>query len=85
VLLGYNKSNADLLKQALLDGLEGADKKFSKENEYGEYFSASMNITGPNGKTAEVQSAWIVRLGETKPQLVSTRVEKKKGQKNDEH
>lgn len=41
---------------------------------YGRRYTIDMPIKGPNGKTATVRTAWIVRTGETIPDLVSAYV-----------
>ena len=43
-------------------------------DKYGRRFTIDMPIKGTNGKTATVRTAWIVRTGETKPDLVSAYV-----------
>jgi SPP1 gp7 family putative phage head morphogenesis protein len=76
--LGYNKSNADKLKQAILDAIDDAEKEFSRATKYGKEFKASMNIKGVNGKTVNVKTTWIIRPNE-KPQLITAMVKDKKG------
>lgn len=41
---------------------------------YGRRYNIDMPIKGANGKTVIVRTAWIVRTGETKPDLVSAYV-----------
>lgn len=43
-------------------------------DKYGRRYTIDMPIKGLNGKTATVRTAWIVRTGETKPDLVSAYV-----------
>ncbi|MDO4183372.1 MAG: hypothetical protein Q4E12_07205 [Coriobacteriia bacterium] len=43
-------------------------------DKYGRRYTIDMPIKGPNGKTAVVRTAWIVRSGQTKPDLVSAYV-----------
>jgi hypothetical protein len=53
-VLGYNLSNADDLKTALLEGLGQAQKRFIMRNNQGEdLFEAIMQITGPLVKRRE--------------------------------
>lgn len=42
-----------------------------KADEYGQRYTIDMPIKGVNGRTAIVRTAWIVRIGETKPDLIS--------------
>jgi hypothetical protein len=77
--LGYNKNNAEQLKEAILNGLDGADKNYRESTEYGDKFSALIEITGPNGKTARVQTGWILRPGERKFSLTSVYTKRRKG------
>ena len=43
-------------------------------DEYGQRYTIDMPIKGANGKIATVRTAWIVKTGETKPNLVSAYV-----------
>jgi hypothetical protein len=79
--LGYNQSNALELKQAILDRIEEAEKVYRETTEHGRAYNALMDITGPNGKTDSVITAWIVRFNELRPQLITTYMAKKKKQR----
>ncbi|MCD7918454.1 MAG: hypothetical protein LUF84_08430 [Clostridiales bacterium] len=57
--LGYNAENAeDLIKQIKTKLPDSAAKKKGNRG-YGMTYEVIMDITGPNGKTAKVLTAWI--------------------------
>jgi hypothetical protein len=75
--LGYNVSNANELKEAILGGLKNADKYYKATSEYGDKFSASMTLKGPNGKFARVMTGWILRNQSETFDLVSVYVSRR--------
>lgn len=72
--LGFNSGNGELLKQAILSGLAVTPAKVGYLTEYGQTFVVDMPITGPNGNTAIVRTAWIIRPDKDYPDLVSAYV-----------
>jgi hypothetical protein len=74
--LGFDRSNWQLLKQAILDGLPQCEALFSREDEYGKRYQVTLPITGPNGNTAQVLTAWIIRPGSNRPALTTLLVRK---------
>lgn len=75
--LGYNKSNADELIVNIQKNLSRYPAKIKSENPYGQLFEVSMQLEGPNGKTAWVKTGWIIRDGEKAPRLTSVYVDKR--------
>ncbi len=57
--LGYNVGNAEELAAAVITGLGQYEARNKGYNGYGETYEVIMDITGPNGKTAKVLTAWI--------------------------
>jgi hypothetical protein len=58
-VLGYNTSNAEEFRSAILNGLKESQKKYVRTNDLGEdIFEAVMFIQGPTGRTARVVSSW---------------------------
>ena len=57
--LGYNRANADKLIQNIRTGLSEFEAKRKGNQGYGETYEVIMRITGENGKTAKVLTAWI--------------------------
>ena len=74
--LGYTVENAALLKQNIMSHID-EDRFVEKgDNGYGMRYEFIMELTGPNGKKANVLTAWI-QDGEKK-RLVSVYVTKRK-------
>ena len=74
--LGYVQSNADALIENILENAD--ESKFVEKGDagYGMLYQFVMRITGPNGKEANVLTAWIAD-GEQK-RLTSVYVTEKK-------
>jgi hypothetical protein len=75
--LGFDLSNWQLLSQAIIDELPYHEAVPGKNDEYGQRYTVIMPITGPNGNTVEVVTAWIFKPGEDYPSLASPYVRKK--------
>lgn len=56
--LGYNKSNYKELIDSVLKNLPSFPAIPKGVDEYGEKYEMLMLLTGPNGKTARVKTAW---------------------------
>ncbi len=74
--LGFHSGNGEQLRQEILRGLGSAPAKVGPLTVYGQKFVVDMPITGPNGNTAIVRTAWIIRPGKTNPDLVSAYIKK---------
>ena len=61
--LGYNISNGDELIQEIHQKLKEVSAQQQSNEGYGDRYAVDMPITGPNGKTAVVRTAWIMRDG----------------------
>ena len=74
--LGYTMANADLLKQNILDHID--EDKFVEKGDkgFGMRYEYIMELLGPNGKKANVLTAWIQDDG--KKRLTSVYVTKRK-------
>ena len=57
--LGYTADNADELISQIYDKISEYDAKEKPDNGWGKRYEVIMDITGPNGKTAKVLTAWI--------------------------
>ena len=75
-VLGFNTDNGEQLMQAILKGLRSAHAKVGPLTVHGQKYVVDMPITGPNGNTAIVRTAWIVRPGKNNPDLVSAYIKK---------
>ena len=74
--LGYDQSNADELLQNIVDHVD--ESKFVEKGNvgYGMLYQSVMRLSGPNGKQANVLTAWIDENG--KKRLTSVYVTDKK-------
>ena len=74
--LGYDQSNYELLKQNILDHIDESKMVEKGDSGYGMRYECIMEITGENGKKANVLTAWI-QDGDNK-RLTSVYVTKRK-------
>lgn len=68
--LGFDRQNADLLMQAILQGVGKIDAAYVGTTRYGRVFTIDMPLTGPGGR-AIVRTTWIIKNGEDVPRLSS--------------
>ncbi len=71
--LGYTKDNYQDLIDEIYENLPHYHAVYKGSNQYGDKYEVVMDITGPNGKTAKVLTAWIV-YKDGRVQLVSVYV-----------
>lgn len=62
--LGITSSDSDFLQSQLIDALRAAPLTNVRLDEYGIRFGALLPVKGRNGRTATIETAWIVRSGE---------------------
>lgn len=74
--LNIETKDASNLKNLILDGLQFNPVKSVKINDYGIIYSIIMRID-INEKTADITTAWIIKLGEDFPRLVSAYIKDK--------
>ena len=75
--LGYDKRNWRDLVANMRANLPYHEAVRRPETKYGTPYSVRMSIIGPNGKTANVMSGWIIRADEAEPRLTSIYVDDK--------
>jgi hypothetical protein len=68
--LGYDQDGCEALAADLRTLLED-DAETMNITEYGIKYSISGSITGPNGRSANVVSVWIILTGEDVPRFVT--------------
>ncbi|HXG64376.1 MAG TPA: hypothetical protein VNO70_04665 [Blastocatellia bacterium] len=73
--LGFDQSNWQLLEKSILDELPYHDAGSGETGPWGIKYNVVLPITGPNGRTAEVLTVWIIRPGTDYPSLVTTYVQ----------
>lgn len=69
--LGYTKESYTDLKTKILDSFDEKELVYKREDKYGKRYEQIMQITGPNGKTANVLTAWIKDNDNAEPRLTS--------------
>lgn len=74
--LGYDQSNADELMQNIIDHVDENKLVEKGDAGYGMLYQSVIQLTGPNGKQANVMTAWIDENG--KKRLTSVYVTNKK-------
>ena len=75
--LGYDLSNYQELIRNIKRSLPEAEATAKGDNGFGMRYEVKMNLTGPNGKTAKVLTAWIDN-GETgEMRLTSVYIDKR--------
>lgn len=72
-VLGFVKADWELLKNHILEELPYEEAIVGDEDEHGKRYTVAVAITGPNGNTAVVLTAWIIRPGTDFPSLISAR------------
>jgi hypothetical protein len=72
--LGFNQSNANQLTAAIRQKLPRSQAVPGIRDQYGQRFTVDMRITGPNGNTVTVRTAWIIDAGSNVPRLTTTYV-----------
>lgn len=74
--LGYTMDNADELIRQIYDKISEYDAREKPDNGWGKRYEVIMDITGPNGKTAKVLTAWIDNKNTGEMRLASVYVDK---------
>ena len=69
-ILGLTSQDADLLQALILEAIQQHEATPGQTDEYGQRFTVNVPLTH-NQTTAMVQTAWIIRIDETFPRLVS--------------
>lgn len=70
VVLGITASNADELKNRILQEIRRNPAKIGKEDQYGKRYSVEFTWTR-SGRTATVLTSWIILTNENYPRLTS--------------
>ena len=69
--LGYGPDNWRVLAAAIRGLATHEDAQLVEENEHGRKYMVQGTLTGPQGRSAEVVSVWIIRVGDDVPRLVT--------------
>ena len=74
--LGFDQSNWEMLKQRILEELPYYEAKLNQTSRWGDEYDVDLMIEGPNGKTAEVRTKWMLTSGVDIPSLITVYVRK---------
>jgi len=69
--VGFDQSNWDELRDALLLIVRENDAEEGDASEYGQKFLVLGRITGPSGRMAEVQTVWMIPADSDAPRFVT--------------
>lgn len=69
--LGYTQENSEELREKVLELFNEEKLVLKDEDQYGKRYEQIMEITGPNGKTANVLTAWISENESSEPRLTT--------------
>ncbi len=83
--LGYTIENYEDLIDSIQKNFDEALLKLKASDKYGDRYELVMNLKGPNGKNANVCTAWIKENADSEPRLTSAYVTKKEVTKNESH
>jgi hypothetical protein len=72
--LGYAQDEWQILERDLRE-FAGREAQPTIETQYGKKYEVRGTITGPNGRTARIVTAWIVRNGEDFPRFITAHPE----------
>lgn len=76
--LGYNKYNADMLIADILANARKFEAVPRGDDGYGMRYEVIMKLTGVNGKTANVLTAWLDDKENNELRLISAYIDKTK-------
>jgi hypothetical protein len=80
--LGYNQENAGKLIENIKANLENFHATPKGDAGFGMKYEVIMVLTGENGKTANVLTAWIDDRSNSEMRLTSAYIDKKKGEQS---
>jgi hypothetical protein len=69
-VLGFSSSEPDLLKSEILK-IGKLEARLLEKTVYGQKYGIVGTITGPNGKSGNIMTVWIVRSNENFPRFVT--------------
>ena len=72
--LGFEQSNSSELAAAIRAELPYYPAEVTQRGIWGQKYEVTLPITGMNGRTVDVLTVWIVRVGDSFPRLVTAYV-----------
>ena len=76
--LGYNKTNVDVLIADIMKGVKMSEAIPKGDDGFGMRYEVILTLTGPNGKSANVLTAWLDDHKLDEVRLISAYIDKKK-------
>src|SRR5882672_6181367 len=76
-VLGFNQSDWRALADSIRNELPYNKAHPTKSDSFGQRYEAIMPITGPNGNTENLVTAWIIKADSDYPSLVSLYIQKR--------
>jgi len=83
--LGYTKENVDELVENIIGNINNFEIIRKEDNGYGDRYQIVLDLTGANGKTASVLTAWIMDKDAGLLRLTSLYVKKRKDRGSDKN
>jgi len=71
-LLGFDESNVQMLEQGLLAIAQTGDVKEAISSPHGTKYVIEGSLLAPDGRSAQVQTVWIIDAGQDRPRFVTT-------------
>lgn len=69
--LGYTADQAERLEEDIRNLLLSSDPQFREKTEFGQKYEVRGVITGPQNRSTELVTVWIVLSGEEVPRFVT--------------
>ena len=69
--LGYSQGDWGQLEADLRGQHLSQDAERREQTRYGQKYAIRATLTGPSGRSAEVVSVWVVRIGEEFPRFLT--------------
>lgn len=69
--LGFEQSDWEMLRNAIIVELPYHEAIEGKTDQYCTRYNVTMPITGPNGRTLDVTTAWKIEIAEDYPSFVT--------------
>ena len=69
--LGFEQSDWQMLRDSIIAELPYHEAIEGKTDQYCTRYNVTMPITGPNGRTVDVMTAWKIEAGEDYPSFVT--------------
>jgi len=69
--IGFNETNVNELKDALLSVANSGEVKSRTTSAFGVKYVVEGKIYAPNGRNVSIQTVWVVESGEIRPRLVT--------------